>query len=102
MICLQAHRVVAFVGVWRPERFIHHLYVLPECQGLGIAGMLVDACVDRFSMPLSLKSLQANTRACRYYERNNWVAEGTGEGSEGAYNHYWLRSCGTRVDFSSG
>ncbi len=84
--------LIGFISVWPPEKFIHHLYVRPDHQSNGVAIRLIEACKTRYGLPLSLKSLVRNKNACRFYERNNWVVDGTGSGSEGAYNHYWLRS----------
>jgi len=83
--------VVGFVSIWPPERFVHHLYVLPEFQNKGVGTKLLDHCVKLFGLPISLKSLAANKRACLYYETHNWTNEKTGRGSDGLYHHYWLR-----------
>ena len=92
LLAISQQRVIGFVSIWVPEKFVHHLYVNPDQQKKGAANALIKSCIERHGLPLSLKSLKANTDACRYYENNNWVAEYTGEGSEGTYNHYWLRS----------
>ncbi|HIG42804.1 MAG TPA: N-acetyltransferase [Gammaproteobacteria bacterium] len=92
LLAVREQQVVGFVSIWAPEKFIHHLYINPDQQKKGAANALIKSCIERHGLPLSLKSLTANTNACRYYENNNWVAENTGEGSEGIYCHYWLRS----------
>lgn len=84
-------RVIGFVSVWKPEKFIHHLYVSPEHQKRGVAKALIAACVARYGLPLSLKSLVENTNACQFYERNLWIVTETGKGSDGVFNYYWLR-----------
>jgi ribosomal protein S18 acetylase RimI-like enzyme len=84
-------QVVGFVSIWAPEKFIHHLYIRPENQNKGVASSLIKACIERYGLPLSLKSLAANTNACRFYENSKWNIEDTGLGSEGTFNHYWLR-----------
>ena len=83
-------QVVGFVSIWPPEKFVHHLYVHPEFQNEGIAVALIGACIRRYGLPLSLKSLVANAGACRFYAKNSWVVRETGYGTDGAYNHYWL------------
>ncbi len=83
--------VVGFVSIWVPEKFIHHLYIKPENQKKGLANALINACIERYGLPLSLKSLAANVNACHFYENNKWNIEDTGWGSEGTVHHYWLR-----------
>ncbi|HXM05276.1 MAG TPA: GNAT family N-acetyltransferase, partial [Chthoniobacterales bacterium] len=46
--------VVGFVGIWRPENFIHHLYVLPEFHRTGIGRALLDAALRTISRPAKL------------------------------------------------
>ena len=65
-------KIIGFVSVWSAEKFIHHLYVDPDCQGKGVATTLIRQCVDVFGYPLSLKCLVTNTTACRYYEASGW------------------------------
>jgi len=83
--------ILGFVSVWTAENFIHHLYVLPEYQHRGVGPDLIETCVNRYGLPLSLKSLVANQRACSFYERNHWIALEKANGVDGPYYHYWLR-----------
>jgi ribosomal protein S18 acetylase RimI-like enzyme len=83
--------MVGFVSILPPERFIHHLYILPKFQSQGIGSTLIRHCLQGYGRPLSLKSLAANNRACDYYESNGWCCEETGAGPDGPYRHYWLR-----------
>ena len=80
--------VAGFVSVWPREGFIHHLYVAPAWQGRGIGAALLARCERDHGLPLALKCVQANARARRFYERNGFVADGTGVGSEGVYVRY--------------
>jgi len=87
----QQELISGFISIYPSARFIHHLYILPEYQNRGIGTKLIDHCVNIFGLPLSLKSLAANERACLYYESNNWINEDIGHGVDGIYHHYWLR-----------
>jgi len=89
-LATEGEEVIGFVSIWPPERFVHHLYVQPDFQNKGVANTLIEAGIARYGLPLTLKSLVANTIACKFYEKNNWVILGTGYGSEGAYHHYSL------------
>lgn len=90
-VYVHEEKVIGFISIWSPEKFIHHLYILPADQGKGIGTKLVDHCIGIFGLPISLKSLAANERACLYYESHNWIIEEIGRGSDGLYHHYWLR-----------
>ena len=83
--------LLGFVSVWKQERFIHHLYIRPEYQSVGLGQRLIAACVARYGLPLSLKSLIANKKACNFYERHDWIGLVDGTGLDGPYRHYWLR-----------
>ncbi|MFT5211694.1 MAG: GNAT superfamily N-acetyltransferase [Flavobacterium sp.] len=83
--------IAGFISIWPPERFIHHLYILPEFQSQGVAQALIQKCIHHYGKPLSLKSLAANNRACDFYENKGWQCEDTGQGTDGPYRHYWLR-----------
>ena len=90
-VAIVSNEISGFVSIWPRERFIHHLYILPSFQNQGIASGLVRHCLQGFGRPLSLKSLEANKRACKFYENMGWSCEDTGRGSDGPYRHYWLR-----------
>ena len=81
---------VGFVSIYLPENFIHHLYVLPDFQGSGIAGDLIAECRVLYGLPLGLKCLVANEKACGFYEAHDWLRFATGTGRDGAYYHYIL------------
>jgi len=64
-----------FISVWRPEWFVHHLFVDPSWQGRGIGGRLlehVSRLADRH--PLRLKCQTENRAAIRFYERHGFRA----------------------------
>lgn len=90
-------RIAGFVAVWRPESFIHHLYVDPHYQNRGIGKALLTLCEREYGRPLSLKCESANTRALAFYRRNGWVVEETGAGPDGSWKRLWLRHGGRRA-----
>jgi ribosomal protein S18 acetylase RimI-like enzyme len=85
-------KVMGFVSVWSPENFIHHLYVHPDHQNKRVGKALIGACIARYGLPLALKSVVANTRACAFYEHNHWIVKATGMGSDGPYHYYCLEN----------
>lgn len=65
--------VAGFASVWAADRFIHHLYVLPQYQGCGVGSGLLEACAEIYGLPLSLKCDTCNDRAQRFYRRKGWL-----------------------------
>jgi len=84
--------IAGFVSIWEPENFIHHLFVSPGYQSQGIGKALLNLCKNNYGRPLRLKCVIANTRACAFYEKNGWIAQSTGLGSDGEYINYFMES----------
>jgi GNAT superfamily N-acetyltransferase len=72
-----------FVSVWRPQSFIHHLYVRPEARGRGVASALLDALAQRLPYPWRLKCVRVNRIAMQFYGRRGWREVGRGRGVQG-------------------
>ena len=63
---------VGVLSLFRPENFIHCLYVDPDAQRLGIGRALVDHVRRIVDAPLSLKLDVPNRGAIRFYEATGW------------------------------
>src|SRR5512135_526975 len=61
--------VVGFVSFYRPDSFMHNLFVVPEWQHRGIGGLLLEQAVRRMTRPARLKCVAANRQACAFYEK---------------------------------
>jgi ribosomal protein S18 acetylase RimI-like enzyme len=83
--------MAGFVSVWRQDNFIHHLYVSPKFQRKKIGEALLQECQNRYSLPLSLKCVEANKKACSFYERNGWIVKSKEIDNEGSYILYRLQ-----------
>jgi GNAT superfamily N-acetyltransferase len=70
--------VVGFVGIWLPEHFIHHLYVLPDLHRRGIGKALLDHALAQIGRPARLKCQQRNRNACEFYTHLGWRSGETG------------------------
>ena len=83
--CGQDGDVLGFVSVYEPESFIHHLYVAPNYQGLGVGTALLHSLEAWVPMPWHLKCVERNENALAYYLSQGWVEENRAQGPEGAY-----------------
>lgn len=77
--------IVGFVSIWKPEKFIHNLYVEPAYQGKGVGTKLIDEVAKKVGFPLSLKCLKENTHALNYYRAHGWYTVQEDFSSEGYY-----------------
>jgi GNAT superfamily N-acetyltransferase len=67
-----ANGIVGFIGIWMPENFIHHLYVLPAFHRVGIGRALLETALGIISRPAKLKCQMANQNACQFYRHLGW------------------------------
>jgi ribosomal protein S18 acetylase RimI-like enzyme len=67
------HKPVAFMAM--RDEFIDHLYVHPEYQNRGIGKALLDHARQRSPEHVWLYTLQINTNARAFYEKNGFRAE---------------------------
>ena len=76
-------RVAAFVSIYPPQSFIHHLYVLPVYQKRGIAKALISHLRNKFELPLSLKCESNNEGAISFYKKTGWKLFNSGSEIDG-------------------
>ena len=85
-----ANGVIGFVGIWMPENFIHHLYVLPEFHRSGIGRALLDSALRTISRPAKLKCQSANKNARDFYQHLGWREGQQGHDEIGRWIEYIL------------
>ena len=80
-------RLLGIAGFYRPNNFLHSLYV--EARGAGVGKALLDHVAAAADGPLSLKCLSPNLRAQDFYLREGFriVDVGRDPGAE----FTWLR-----------
>lgn len=85
LVALIKNKIVGFVSIWVPDKFIHNLFVLQDFQGKGVGTALVNEAIKRVGLPLTLKCVKLNTKAFNYYKSHNWKIEKEEMGNEGLY-----------------
>jgi len=86
-VAVQAGVILGLAALYRPQGFLHSLYV--DARGLGVGTMLLDHVAATVDGPLSLKVQEPNARARAFYAREGFVCveHGRDPGSDVA----WLR-----------
>lgn len=84
--------IVGFLSIWEQENFIHHLYISPEFQNQGIGNALLKECEKIYGLPLTLKCIKENERACAFYLCNGWTEKLVAEGPDGLYIKFQLEN----------
>ena len=77
--------ILGFVSVFARDRFIHHLYVDPDCRRHGIGRALMRYATASQPGPWRLKCVVANEAAMAFYRAEGWVEERRGRDSLGPY-----------------
>jgi len=79
--------ILGIAALYRPQSFLHSLYV--DVRGRGVGRALLDHVAATVAGPLSLKVQEPNARARAFYAREGFVCteHGRDPGSEVA----WLR-----------
>jgi GNAT superfamily N-acetyltransferase len=80
-------RILGVAGFYRPQDFLHSLYV--EARGRGVGKALLDHVRRQAGGPLSLKVQRPNLRAQAFYAREGFVC--LEEGRDPGSDVEWLR-----------
>lgn len=84
----EKNEILGFISVWAVESFIHNLFIRPDRQNEGIGKLLLKKAIEQFCLPLHLKALTQNTKACRFYESQGWEKIATYEDVPEPYHVY--------------
>jgi len=86
-VAVEDGRILGVAGFYRPQNFLHSLYV--EARGRGVGKALLEHVGARADGPLSLKVQAPNLRAQAFYRREGFrcTEHGRDPGSDVA----WLR-----------
>jgi ribosomal protein S18 acetylase RimI-like enzyme len=66
-------KLVGFLALKPQAGCLDQIFVLPEAQDQGIGRALLDFAKARLPDGIWLRTLKANVRACRFYERNGFT-----------------------------
>lgn len=80
-------RIVGVAAVYRPDNFLHSLYVSERGRGLGKA--ILDHVVEIATGPVSLKCQAVNLKAQAFYVREGFVI--TEQGRDPPSGPPWVR-----------
>ena len=75
-VARDAGEIVGFISIWKPESFIHNLFVSPHHLRSGIGSTLLDFSKQRYSV-LSLKCLIENKNAVNFYQSQGFKVAST-------------------------
>jgi len=86
-VAVEEGRILGIAGFYRPQNFLHSLYV--DARGRGVGKALLDHVSAQADGPLSLKVQAPNLRAQAFYRREGFrcTEHGRDPGSDVA----WLR-----------
>jgi len=74
-----------FVSVWKPESFIHHLYVRRSARRRGVGERLLNSLNGRIPKPWRVKCVRANEEAFRFYLKRGWTEVSSGTSEDGPF-----------------
>lgn len=65
-------QIVGFISWWRPDKFIHNLFIDPDWQKQGIGSLLLKKAEECLGFPLSLKIEMDNLSVGLFYKKNGF------------------------------
>jgi len=86
-VAVEKGRVLGLAAFFRPQNFLHSLYV--EARGGGVGKALLDHVAAQTDGPLSLKVQAPNLRAQAFYRREGFLC--TEHGRDPGSDIAWLR-----------
>jgi GNAT superfamily N-acetyltransferase len=86
-VAVEGPRLLGIAAFFRPQNFLHSLYV--EARGAGVGKALLDRVTAEADGPLSLKVQAPNRRAQAFYRREGFLC--TEHGRDPGSDIAWLR-----------
>ena len=76
---------IGFISIFESESFIHHLYVLPQYQNIGLGSLLHNIAIEKLKKPVKLKCVKQNRKAIAFYLKLGWKKINEGSDHTGEY-----------------
>jgi ribosomal protein S18 acetylase RimI-like enzyme len=86
-VAVEDREILGIAGFYRPQNFLHSLYV--DARGRGVGKALLDHIAGSTRGPLSLKVQAPNLRAQAFYRREGFLC--TEHGRDPGSDIAWLR-----------
>lgn len=90
-VCFFQQQIIGFLSYYRPDSFIHLLFIDPSFWGKGAGKALINYAINHFTKPLTLKCLANNTRALTFYHHLGFVCIEKVEGETTKDNYYTMQ-----------
>ena len=84
-VCEIESEIIGFASAQALEKYIHHLYVLPQHTNHGYGSQLLEACLNWIAYPAQLKCLSENTTAIKFYRSRGWRTVSKAQSVDGEY-----------------
>lgn len=62
-------KILGFISLYVPDRFIHLLFVHPEAAGQGAGDLLLKQAIKVLGTPITLKCVSENHNALSFYQK---------------------------------
>ena len=85
LVAVLDDKVVGFISLWRADNFIHHFYIDEMYQRHKIGTKLLEEAIRIMNKPITLKCLEKNVEAVKFYEKNDFIATDKGISNHGKY-----------------
>lgn len=81
---------VGFISIWKPDNFIHHLYIDSKYHKKGYGKKLLEYGLKHMGRPASLKCVVRNENAVQFYKSQGWKIKETAKDEMGPYHLFVL------------
>ncbi|MDP1630754.1 MAG: GNAT family N-acetyltransferase [Caulobacter sp.] len=93
-VALLDGEIVGFASLYRPDSFLHSLYLAASARGRGVGSALLDHVAKQAVGPLSLKVQKLNTPAIAFYQRRGFRTVDDGGAEEPGGGWFRMRRDG--------
>jgi len=85
LVAVANAQTVGFASIWKPDSFVHNLFVHPSFMRQGVGSVLLTRCARYCADAPTLKCMKANVNAMQFYTAQGWTVRQENLGPEGPY-----------------